>query len=81
MTKREILDLLAPYDDDQYVYVRLHSNDYPGGSVVFIQGVVEVEPWRPGPKNLIGLAAHAGNKELPPEQRGLTPGRAVGQCR
>lgn len=67
MTKRELLDLLAPFADEQTVYVCLHSKDVPQGCQVALQGVRETEPWNKGEvPNLIGLLAHADNTPLAP---------------
>ena len=63
MTKRELLNLLAPYADDQYVCVLLRSKHCPQGAQTFIQGVTAFPPWYPGP-DLIGLDAHEDNTEI-----------------
>ena len=65
MTKAELLKAIEPFDDDQYVFVNLHSDNYPSGSQVIIQAVRACEPWHPGPKPLIGLFVSATNRQLP----------------
>lgn len=71
-TKGELLKLLEPYDDDQYVYVNCHSADFPNGSQVLIQGVQTRPPWHseePDRSNwLIGILVHARNSLLSVEE-------------
>ncbi len=66
MTKRELLAALEPYPDDRYVFVLLHSDVYPQGCQIFIQGVTPVPPQgnRAG-SPLAGIVVHNQNKELP----------------
>lgn len=69
MTKRELLELLKPFADDQYVYIRLHSDDYPDGCQVIIQCVDQTRPWhadKTDAPNLVALVAHDRNKEPGP---------------
>ena len=75
MTKRELIAALAPYSDDQYVYVNLHSDRYPNGSQVIIQDVKAFPPWHEGPPDLIGLVAHENNRDMRPD-----PIEAFGQA-
>jgi hypothetical protein len=74
MTKRELLEALAGFDDDQYIYINLHSDDFRHGCQVFIQGIKAQPPWgggaEDGSDHLIGLVAHAGNRLLAPEAVG-----------
>jgi hypothetical protein len=64
MTKRELLDLLKPFADDQYVFVNLHSEAYPRGCQVAIQGVMPSPPWYPA-LDLIGVVADSRNRIHP----------------
>ncbi len=70
MTKGELIKALEPYTDDQYIYVNMHSDTFPYGSHVFIQGVNPTPPWHPesGLPDLIGIIVHAGNKILEGKQ-------------
>ena len=64
MTKRDLLKLLEPFADDQYVYIRLHTTDYPSGCQVIIQGVDTTPPWHGSNSdapNLVALVAHERN--------------------
>jgi hypothetical protein len=67
VTKRRLLDLLAPYSDDQYVYVRCHMADGPFEAVrLLIQGVAPNPPAHgPGPA-MVGIDVHERNRELKP---------------
>lgn len=64
MTIRELIDLLEEYDDDQYVYVNLHSESFPRGSQLFIQGIEPRKPWYGDGPALIGIVADAGNRAI-----------------
>jgi hypothetical protein len=68
MRKSELLRALEPYNDDQYVYVRLHSKAYPDGAQVIIQGIKPTPPWHDAEEDqsnwLVGLTAHDGNSPL-----------------
>ena len=69
MTKGDLLRALEPFTDDQYVFVNLHSDTFPHGSQVIIQGVDAIAPWHPGKPALIGIRVHAGNRELPSSRK------------
>lgn len=67
MTKAELLKLLEPFTDDQYVYVCLHDEKSLAPAVqITIQGVQATDPWHPQPdsKQLVGLQVHARNAQL-----------------
>lgn len=74
MTKRELNDLTADFDDSQDVYIRLHTKRYPRGIHLFIQEV----HCQPLPEALkesdilpqIALVAHENNADV----------RAVKKC-
>lgn len=63
MTVEELREELAKYDGKQTVFVNLRSRDYPFGCQVIIQGVNPYSPPRGGVPDLIGIAAHAENRE------------------
>lgn len=69
MTKRELIEALKDYTDEQYVCVCLYSDVYPNGSQVFLQGIKPITPMKQWcydeelPK-IVGLAAHADNTEI-----------------
>lgn len=64
MTKRQLIEALSRFDDDQWVVVKLHSDDFPHGCQSILQGVEAFPTWHEGP-DIIGLVAHAINRELP----------------
>ena len=71
MVKKELLQMLEKFDDDQYVFIQLHNKDELRGetcrSMVVIQAVAEAEPWHnSGKKNLIALVGHAQNAGVKP---------------
>ncbi len=70
MTKRELLAALEPYGDDEEVIVNLHSDYYPNGSQVAIQGVRSQAPWHGGLVDqsnwIVGLLAHVENAKVSP---------------
>lgn len=76
MTKRELIEALAPYDDDQYVGVRLFRDQPIEAVQLCIQGVKGFLPWhqinvdRSLRAELIGIVCHEENRELDEHLRG-----------
>ena len=82
MTKRELLDLLAPFSDDQYVVViETYKEPKPwplnSGNQLIIQGVRGQPPWRGRLQDLsndmIAIVIGERNAELTKEQCFTTP--------
>lgn len=76
MTKKELIEALAPFSDDQYVSVRLFR-DRPIECVqLCIQGVRSFFPWHlidtdgSERSKLIGITCHEENRELDSHLRG-----------
>lgn len=65
MTKRQLLEALGPFTDDQYIYVACHkaSGPFPVERLL-IQGIQSVAAAHPGKPDLIGLVVHEQNKDL-----------------
>ena len=67
MNKRELLDALNPYGNDQYVCVLLHTTNQETVRVqLAIQAIVSCPPWHgsDGSNDLIGIVCHEQNKEV-----------------
>lgn len=68
MTKKELIDSLAAYRDDQYVCVLSHSERWPQGAMLGIQGVKPFKPWHngkaDGSTDLLGIMVHEQNAQL-----------------
>lgn len=68
MTKKELIELLAPYDDDRYIAILLYTKNWPYRGQVIIQGVTTYEPWHGGLPDksnwLIGIKIHEFNTEI-----------------
>lgn len=75
MTKKELVQELEKYDDNQYVYIRMHKDDAFLGPKfqIIIQGITDTEPWHNGKEDrsnyLIGFDCHVENRILKREER------------
>lgn len=69
MTKKELIEALKPFEDNQYIMISLYGElldvtSRPRGAQIIIQGINEVQSWKGYGPNLIGIVAHLRNKEL-----------------
>lgn len=65
MRKVDLIGALEPFDDDQYVNIRLHRRDERFPVVqLLIQGVSPERPWYGEGPNLIGIHCDVENAML-----------------
>ncbi len=65
MTKRELIEALAGFDDNEQVVVQLHGYMRSSGVQLVIQGAKVITPWNPdsrtGFAQTVGLVCHESN--------------------